>query len=314
MNKSLIFISFLTSWASLSSNGYAKLINPEIPFQELATVLGAIPDGEGCEYSASELADADVEYSPTSAKSLVTPYWNCTMLKDNLDRDIMSDCRPPSTEVFFKKLPYPKHIGGDMHYLGFAPYPYSYSLRSTDDDKFEVTIRIRVRPEKKIKDADYFKFMLNIYLAEHFWHKYSPSERVNFRFIVERDLKNPDFDVALVSDDVRKPFNSTWSLTWDWHLLAHEIGHMMGLDDEYNQIRKTTGHIFGVNKTEWEKNTADSMNSFRLWNKCNYASLMCNSRNPMGNPQKYHYYLILRRYYCHVMPYDWSGADILIGK
>lgn len=66
--------------------------------------------------------------------------------------------------------------------------------------------------------------------------------------------------------------------------VAHELGHMMGLDDEYNQLRNTT-HMGnpGVDRDE-----------------CNALSIMCS--DTYGDPQSYHYYVLQRRRLCRDTP------------
>jgi hypothetical protein len=99
--------------------------------------------------------------------------------------------------------------------------------------------------------------------------------------------------VKLAPGDARTPFDVTWGAEWSWHLLAHEIGHMMGLDDEYGQIDKTLGHAIGADDA-WDKDPVVKVR----WFACDPHSLMCDSKGEQSTPQRYHYYVILRRRYC----------------
>jgi hypothetical protein len=103
----------------------------------------------------------------------------------------------------------------------------------------------------------------------------------------------PHFDVKLTPGDARTPFDVTWGAEWSWHLLAHEIGHMMGLDDEYGQIKKTVGHAVGAD-VAWDVDPGVKVE----WFGCDPHSLMCDSKGEQSTPQRYHYYVILRRRYC----------------
>ncbi|MCB0386731.1 MAG: hypothetical protein KDD43_15160, partial [Bdellovibrionales bacterium] len=87
-----------------------------------------------------------------------------------------------------------------------------------------------------------------------------------FRFKVETVEDLSHFSVSL-KDSTRGPYNSSWSRAWRGRTIAHEIGHMMGLADEYKTI---SGEI-----------------------DCLEDSLMCTSYR--GTLWVHHYYLVLRR-------------------
>ena len=68
---------------------------------------------------------------------------------------------------------------------------------------------------------------------------------------------------------------------------------MMGLDDEYNQIQKTVGHVLGADKA-WDRDRRLKVS----WFHCGPDSIMCDSRGVEAEPQPFHYYVILRRFSC----------------
>jgi hypothetical protein len=68
---------------------------------------------------------------------------------------------------------------------------------------------------------------------------------------------------------------------------------MMGLDDEYWQLKKTLGHAIGADAV-WDR---DPIVKVR-WLECDPHSLMCDSKGEESTPQRYHYYVVLRRRYC----------------
>jgi hypothetical protein len=80
-------------------------------------------------------------------------------------------------------------------------------------------------------------------------------------------------------------------------VLAHEVGHMMGLDDEYPQLRKTLGHALGE-EPHWRKDRATRVS----WLRCDLGSLMCDSKGADSVPLLHHYYAIARRRFCAVEP------------
>jgi hypothetical protein len=130
--------------------------------------------------------------------------------------------------------------------------------------------------------------------AADLWTEHSPGEKVRFRFrAVTTDASLPHFDVELVPGEPRVPYDVAWGREWSWHLLAHEIGHMMGLDDEYGQLRKTLGHALGE-EPRWKEDPALKT----AWFQCNIESLMCDSKGEQSQPLAYHYYAILRRRFC----------------
>jgi hypothetical protein len=134
--------------------------------------------------------------------------------------------------------------------------------------------------------------------AAEFWSAHSPGGAVRFRFRAETtDVASPHFQVRLYEGEGRTPFDVSWAEAWPWHLLAHEIGHMMGLDDEYGQLNKTMGHALGED-ARWDH---DALHKIR-WFGCNPRSLMCDSRGEASTPQPYHYYTLLRRRACRVTP------------
>src|SRR5262249_20674365 len=108
------------------------------------------------------------------------------------------------------------------------------------------------------------------------------------------------FAVDLAPGAPRTPYDVTWGEGWSWHLIAHEIGHMMGLDDEYGQLRKTWGHVLNED-VRWDADAELKAN----WLQCNLKSLMCDSKGEDSTPQRYHYYVILRRRFCRVVPVEY---------
>ena len=79
--------------------------------------------------------------------------------------------------------------------------------------------------------------------------------------------------ISLLRKKSRGPYFLNWSTLWDVDNLAHEFGHLFGLDDEYK-------NRLGGGSTD----------------DCDSRSLMCQSWT--GSQRDYHYYLILRRAFC----------------
>ena len=78
--------------------------------------------------------------------------------------------------------------------------------------------------------------------------------------------KDAHFSVKL-QDKTRGPYDTYWGRRWTSVVVAHEIGHMLGLGDEYETL---SGKSY-----------------------CLRQSLMCSSWT--GDLMPFHYYHILRR-------------------
>jgi hypothetical protein len=68
---------------------------------------------------------------------------------------------------------------------------------------------------------------------------------------------------------------------------------MLGLDDEYDQILKTAGHVLGEDGS-WDHDRRAKLS----WFHCGPDSIMCDSRGDTSVPQPYQYYVIFRRLFC----------------
>ncbi len=223
-------------------------------------------------------------------------YRNCKFVKRNIERDSKA-CVPSVKDVFNKSLlPSGKcqKISGRMGYVGIVYLPYRYSLCPSDDGKLELIIKIFFKKEiKKNKQDDlklqyYYGANMNASLqsrlddAAEVWNKSNPmASGMRFKFIQVFKPDEADFQVDLNHGLTRGPYCRQWSNTWGAETMAHEIGHMMGLDDEYNQVVGSTMPMYHMTYAE---------------SYCDPQSIMCDDAT--GAPQKYHYYMIMRRFLC----------------
>lgn len=223
-------------------------------------------------------------------------YRNCKFVKRNIERD-NNICVPPAKDVFNQKItPNEKcqKISGRMGYVGIVYLPYRYSLCPSADGKLELIIKIHFKKEIQKKKQDdlklqyYYGANMNASLqsrldeAASIWNKSNPmASGMRFKFIQVEKPDEADFQIDLNYGLTRGPYCRQWSNTWGGDTMAHEIGHMMGLDDEYNQVVGSTMPLYHLTYAE---------------SYCDPQSIMCDDAT--GGPQKYHYYMIMRRFMC----------------
>jgi hypothetical protein len=172
---------------------------------------------------------------------------------------------PQPHQILVKNLNYKKEIDGDITYIGFVPKKYSYDVIYNKD----VTFNVRVfffNPEGQ--DIQNFK---NKFLqAEKIWNTNVTQMPVNFKYKFKFEVVDNYWDshfAVILWNDTRGPYDTNWGRNWNGTTVTHELGHMMGLGDEYETISGESD--------------------------CLPKSLMCSSFS--GVPTKSHYYFILRR-------------------
>lgn len=256
--------------------------------------------GAGCRRSAGDIVSSLLA-APSSWSGVNLPLdargdFACLSLRDSMSRDSMAACAPSPEEVWRRPLPARRRVIGDLAYVGIDPREYTYDLvpaKGDDIARTMVEVRIHFRGELG-GDASAVMAMQNkLTSAAALWSAHSPGGRMTFRFLAVSSLDNPHFDIDLVPGEPRTPFDLTWGAEWSAHLIAHEVGHMMGLDDEYEQLRKTWGHAIG-REAAWRADPAIRLE----WLRCDLGSLMCDSKGEAAVPLPHHYYVIARRRFC----------------
>lgn len=154
---------------------------------------------------------------------------------------------------------------GAITYVGFWPMDYKYDVLLSQNGARIVKVKIHF---KSPHGNDLEMFSKKIKEAQTLWNNSRPTLDFPYEFLfeLETDPKNAHYSLN-IKDSTRGPYSVNWSRSWDSESIAHEIGHMMGLADEYETL---TGKSY-----------------------CLKASLMCGSRNSKLMP--HHYYFILRR-------------------
>ena len=279
-----------------------KVALPTPEFQKTALDLGAHARDGRCQGSESSIANAILATEAGSDEKGGAVFgkvaasrsaFACLALRDNFERDSRGFCMPDASIVFSAPLVRPLRVEGEVTYVGVDPREYAYDLVPRADFGVDVRVRIQFRgPSTSKAVMDTLQAKLN--QAAALWTAHSPEGRIHFQFIATtNDSALPHFQVDLVPGRPRSPFDVTWGSDWSFHLMAHEIGHMMGLDDEYGQLRKTLGHILG-RKEAWDRSDAVRLS----WFRCDLGSLMCDSEGERSIPLPHHYYVLLRRRFC----------------
>jgi hypothetical protein len=220
-------------------------------------------------------------------------------ITDDLERDSMGACTPPPGDVFERSRPFARRIAGEVFYVGLDPREYAYDVVSREG-AFEVEVRVQLTGALASDAGVVLTVQRKMDLAAHLWTTHAPGHIARFRFVaVTGDETWPHFQVRLSEGDARTPYDVSWGTEWSAHLLAHEIGHMMGLDDEYGQLKKTVGHALGQ-EAVWKTQPAEKVD----WFHCDPTSVMCDSKGEASVPLPYHYYVILRRRFCRASTPD----------
>lgn len=155
---------------------------------------------------------------------------------------------------------------GKITYVNFFPKPYRYDLYK-ENDTLVIEVRVHFR---NIQPSEIQNIENELHEATNIWNKnrhyFSTNFKYAFRFLLETDKRRAHFSVKL-KNKTRGPYDTYWGRKWTSQTIAHEMGHMMGLGDEYGTI---SGH-----------------------RKCIKDSIMCLSWR--GKVMRFHYYFILRR-------------------
>lgn len=157
-------------------------------------------------------------------------------------------------------------VKGTMGYVSnIFRKTYTYDIFKTSDGQLIMNVRVHLRGGTV---ADQQTFQQKIKLAEQIWNasRIGTDFKYSFLFDIVADKSQAHYSVA-VADKTRGPYDTVWGRSWTHTTIAHEIGHMLGLGDEYQTISGKTD--------------------------CLPTSLMCSSSN--GKLMPHHYYFVLRR-------------------
>jgi hypothetical protein len=211
-------------------------------------------------------------------------YGQCYFFKRNLYRTGMQDCLPDPALVFNSKSYRGKnfHIKGFLSYMGIFPERFEYDVYE-DSDAIKISTKINFRYEESTGNDDntYTVKLIKENLEEKsnsIWSKLDQNSLILLS--LKLDVPGSYFQPKL-KYNTRGPYYMAWPLENDQvddYDRAHELGHIFGLDDEYNNLKATFTSSSG--------------------SECSKHSLMCNTSD-IGRVLDWHYYAILSRAFCN---------------
>lgn len=156
-------------------------------------------------------------------------------------------------------------VSGTMRFI-VVRKKYNYDVTQSADGTLVLNVRIYF---KDPVGDDIKNFRQKVQEAENIWNhdKVEMDFKYAFKFAVVEDPSQALYSVSIL-DDTRGPYDVSWGRNWTSTVIAHELGHMLGLGDEYQ--------------------------TFTSISDCLPESLMCSSWKGRLLPQ--HFYFILRRF------------------
>lgn len=200
----------------------------------------------------------------------------CSMLKKNLNSDsnrCVSNPKKVKSIINYNR----GSVSGRLTYLGFVPVKYGYDILSDGRGGAILESRVYIRNTGSYTKRELDRLSAGLRRAAHVWtvNNSLTDFHLTFRFKLTNNERKAHVKPRLLRKKTRGPYFAKWSTQWDDDTLAHEMGHVMGLNDEYHNtlFPKAGSH-----------------------DDCSISSLMCAAN--WGRPQPFHYYLILNRLVC----------------
>lgn len=164
-----------------------------------------------------------------------------------------------------KNLKLIEKVEGTITYVNAIKKKYTYGILKLGDGT--VVLNVRIHLKDPVGD-DIKNFSHKLKIAENIWNTSRVAADFNYIFKFELVATEAESYFSVnVLDSTRGPYDRNWSRSWTDVVIAHEVGHMLGLGDEYQTL---SGQI-----------------------DCLKSSLMCSSW--AGSLMQHHYYFILRR-------------------
>ena len=179
---------------------------------------------------------------------------------------------PPPENIKAANLKPITNVTGQMTFVNVIKKMYTYDILQTETGALVLNIKVHL---KDPVGEDISSFTARLKTAENLWNagRVPADFSYSFKFDLVETEAQSHFSVSVL-DSTRGPYDRNWGRNWSPTTIAHEMGHMLGLGDEYQTL---SGQV-----------------------DCLKSSIMCISYS--GTIQKHHYYFILRRLVKAVAP------------
>jgi hypothetical protein len=235
--------------------------------------------------------DFPAEYAESEEE--VIEDWNHLFDRQNLERDDFKK-RSEWRRVFPITRRKVHKIRGKRKFHHLVKKSYRYEIiEDPQSQNLVVEVRLHVwpsqtylkrmerfhgqnHPDKKyypLLDQMYANFDQQLTKAQFIWNRQAPAG-VSFRFVRMKAAPKAHYSVKLVPS-FRALYDQVLPANPDQETLAHEIGHMMGLDDENDLISTFASFHQILDMTIHRKKERDFYYSAYQDSKCNLESLMC---------------------------------------
>lgn len=156
-------------------------------------------------------------------------------------------------------------LSGKITYVGIFPKTYRYDVITLKSGTKIMRVKIHF---KNASVEDIKVLTAKLQNAENLWNasRWPRDFSYGFKFQIVGTPKETHYSISL-KDKTRGPYDTYWSRNWSARSIAHEMGHMLGLGDEYETLTSRSN--------------------------CLDISLMCASSS--GQLMPHNFYFILRR-------------------
>lgn len=206
----------------------------------------------------------------------------CKFLMRHLKRDsntcVVDKSKVEETDQIFDGLTKSDTvIRGSIRYVKIYPGKYRYQVIENANGDLVVKASVFFNNHLEFTLKEMKSMERKFKKASEIWNKHNPYDfNLKFEFKIVYKKKGAGTSAKLKRTNTRGPYFKKWSQRWSAKTIAHEMGHIMGLDDEYsNNPLKNKGA-----------------------KKCIQDSIMCRSNSGSATPKEFHYYVILRRLQC----------------
>lgn len=262
----------------------------------LTTSFGA--SSSECNYSLKDLMNKYVQIEGTTAS--ITEEFNCIFENRNIKND-SNKSRSNYRALFPIVTDEHKTISGIMKYYGLFKKNYTYDvIKIARLNKIIIKLNIHFYKSKLLSERmDKCRYSRNskcynlagnkrwypktdselyesikqrLKKAEKFWNDSAP-KNIEFEFNRVTSRSDAHYSIKLV-DRLGALYDKFLFFKFDASIYAHEIGHMLGLGEEYNPI---TSNVIPLHTTtnKFHNKAQPRESAIKRDMRCNLDSIMC---------------------------------------